>query len=133
LLLSDDGNAYDPNSIAIDYGEAFYRNHPCASTRPIYQRGKWISTESDVPLVSVVMPFTCSNLPYIAESILSVQHQTLQQFELVIVSDAFNDESVMKSLTIMTASDRRIHIVFIPERLALAGARTVGFANSRAA
>ncbi|MDG6080288.1 glycosyltransferase family 2 protein [Erythrobacter litoralis] len=79
------------------------------------------------PQISVVMP-VYNVEAYIEEAIQSVLDQTFENFELIIVDDGGNDNSMAIAAAF---SDDRIKIVR-QENRGLAGARNTGIANSSA-
>lgn len=66
--------------------------------------------------------------PHLAEAIQSIIHQTLQDFEFLIINDASTDESVA---LIKNFADPRIRLISSPNRLKLSGALNLGLDNAR--
>lgn len=84
-------------------------------------------TTAPTPAISVVMP-VYNVRRYVAEAVQSVLAQTMADFELIIVDDGGNDDSIA---ICRTFDDPRIRIVAQANR-GLAGARNTGILAARA-
>ena len=85
--------------------------------------------ECSLPLVSVVMP-AYNAVRWIAETIVSVQRQTVQDWELLVIDDGSTDKtcSVVEQLA---TGDGRIKLVRCPSNQGVAKARNIGLDMSR--
>lgn len=81
------------------------------------------------PMVSVVMPAYNAER-YIEEAIRSVQSQTIQDFELIVINDCSKDstESIVRRLQ---KEDFRIHLISNTINLGVAQSRNKGFETSK--
>ncbi len=81
------------------------------------------------PAVSVIIP--CYNLAkWLPEAVASVQAQTTQDWEIVIVDDASPDNTAEVAAS-LAARDPRIRVLTNPTNLYLSGALNAGIAASR--
>lgn len=87
--------------------------------------------DNALPLVSVVMP-AYNAVRWIAETIVSVQRQTVQDWELLVIDDGSTDQtcSVVEQLA---AGDPRITLVRCEANQGVAKARNLGMDLSRGA
>lgn len=85
--------------------------------------------ENTPPLVSVVMPAYNAER-FIEEAILSVIHQTLTDWELIVVDDCSQD-ATPAIVERRAAQDSRIVLVRLEKNLGVAAARNQGFARCR--
>ena len=84
---------------------------------------------SDAPEVSVVSAvYNCA--PYIADAIRSLQYQTLEAWELLLVDDASTDDTVAVAEA-MAREDARIRIIRRETNGGPAAARNAGIAEAR--
>ena len=84
---------------------------------------------SDGPEVSVVSAvYNCA--PYIADAIRSLQYQTLDSWELLLVDDASSDDTVAIAEA-MAREDARIRIIRREKNGGPAAARNAGIAEAR--
>jgi len=81
------------------------------------------------PLVSVIIP-TRNRCNYVAEAIDSILQQTLQDFELIVVDDACDDDTPAL-LCARAAQDKRIQVVRTPQNLGCNKARNLGLSRAR--
>ncbi|MBH12474.1 glycosyltransferase family 2 protein [Leeuwenhoekiella palythoae] len=81
------------------------------------------------PLVSIVTP-SYNSEKYIAETIASVQQQTVTDWELLIVDDASSDATVTK-IKRLQAEDSRIKCFSLKENKGPAHARNLGIQKAR--
>jgi len=81
------------------------------------------------PLVSVIIP-TRNRCNYVAEAIDSILQQTLQDFELVVVDDACDDDTPAL-LCARASQDKRIQVVRSPKNLGDNKARNLGLSRAR--
>jgi glycosyltransferase involved in cell wall biosynthesis len=75
-------------------------------------------------LVSIITP-TFNSAPYIAETIQSVQNQTYQHWELIIVDDGSSDETV-SIIQQIQKTEHRIQLVIQPKNVGPAVTRNNG-------
>jgi glycosyltransferase involved in cell wall biosynthesis len=89
-------------------------------------------TEARLPRISVVV--TCYNCrDYIAAAIRSVAHQTLRDFECVIVDDASTDDSVaVVEQTLADLADSRFRYIRLDRNVGQTGATRRGLAETNA-
>ena len=80
------------------------------------------------PLVSVIMP-TYNRQTIIKKAIDSVLNQTYSNFELIIIDDASEDDTVEYLKT--NFDDERIRIICNAENRRCSGARNVGLRNAK--
>ncbi len=79
-------------------------------------------------MVSVIMP-AYNSAKYITESIASVQHQTMENWELLIVDDGSTDNTAQVIAPLLT--DSRIHYYSLPEHKGAACARSMALRNAK--
>ena len=89
-------------------------------------------TEARLPRISVVV--TCYNCrDYIAAAIRSVAHQTLRDFDCVIVDDASTDDSVaVVQQTLAELADSRFRHIRLDKNVGQTGATRRGLAETNA-
>lgn len=89
-------------------------------------------TEATLPRISVVV--TCYNCrDYIADAIRSVAHQTLRDFDCVIVDDASTDDSVaVVQQTLEALADSRFRHIRLEKNVGQTGATRRGLAETHA-
>lgn len=85
--------------------------------------------ENTRPLVSVVMPAYNAER-FIEEAILSVVHQTVTDWELIVVDDCSQD-TTCAIVERLAAQDSRIVLIRLERNLGVAEARNRGFARCR--
>lgn len=91
-------------------------------------RREFVSFHEPRPQVTVIV--TCHNLAkYLPAALASVQAQTLQDWECLVVDDASTDNTAQ--VVAAGGWDARIQYLRTPENLKLSGARNYGFANAR--
>jgi len=81
------------------------------------------------PLISVIIP-TRNRCSYLAEAIDSILQQTLQDFELIVVDDACDDDTPAL-LRARAAHDKRIQFIRTQINLGCNKARNLGLSNAR--
>lgn len=88
--------------------------------------------EIKLPTVSVIV--TCFNCrDYIADAVRSVTHQTLRDFECVIVDDASTDDSAaVIQQVLVELGDARFSMVRLERNVGQTGATRCGLARTRA-
>lgn len=89
-----------------------------------------LSTSSDAPLVSIVMPLW-NRATVVRQAIESVQEQTHQDWELIVVDDGSTDDSVAV-VTGIARFDPRIRVIEAEHR-GVSAARNSGLAAARGA
>ncbi|PKJ56058.1 glycosyltransferase family 2 protein [Bacillus sp. SN10] len=90
---------------------------------------KCLSAHNKAPHVSVITPsYNC--IRFIGETILSVQNQSYENWEMIIVDDASTDESVTKIKEIIEG-DSRIRLVSLKENIGAAKARNIAIQEAR--
>ncbi len=89
-------------------------------------------TDARLPSISVVV--TCFNCrDYIADAIRSVAHQTLRDFECVVVDDASTDDSAaVVQQTLDELADSRFRLIRLDRNVGQTGATRRGLAETRA-
>ena len=86
------------------------------------------ASQTHAPLVSVIIP--CYNQArFLPEAVHSLQAQTYQNWECLIINDGSTDETA-KAATALVAADSRLRLISQPNR-GLAGARNRGLAEAR--
>ncbi len=88
-----------------------------------------LDTTNRSPIVSIVTPFYNSGLEF-EETAISVFHQSLQQWEWLIVNDGSNDPKALKILDKYRNIDPRIKIIDHGFNRGLSAARNTGFKYS---
>lgn len=83
---------------------------------------------ASAPLVSVIMPAYCSG-DVISRSIGSVEAQTVEDWELLVVDDCSPDDTYERLLSLSTA-DRRIRVFRTSENSGPAAARNIALENA---
>jgi len=83
---------------------------------------------SEIPLVSIVTP-SFNSEKFIAETIASVQNQTVADWELLIIDDASSDDTVAH-IKKLQAEDPRIKCFPLSENKGPANARNLGIKNA---
>lgn len=82
------------------------------------------------PKVSVIV--TCHDLGrYLPDALESVQAQTLQDFECIVVDDASTDNTPELARNFVNSANEKFSYQRTPENLKLSGARNFGFAHAR--
>ncbi|MDB5488076.1 MAG: hypothetical protein JWQ58_1791 [Reyranella sp.] len=89
-------------------------------------------TDAKLPRISVVVTcFNCSD--YIADAVRSVAHQTLRDFDCVIVDDASTDDSAaVVQRTLDELADSRFRLIRLEKNVGQTGATRRGLAETRA-
>lgn len=84
---------------------------------------------NEEPLVSVIMATYNEPVDIIGKAVKSILNQTFQDFELLILDDSTNQESIsyIDSLNIYP----KVKVIRKPERMGLSGARNVGIQSAR--
>ena len=72
------------------------------------------TAERAVPLISVILP-VCNGEPYLPQAVRSIQHQTLRDFELLIIDDGSTDGS-LSYLATAARRDPRISVIANPRK-----------------
>ena len=109
----------------VDKNRSYYRSD--SSIIRNLTTGKRPSPETGAsPLVTVAIS-TCNRAPFLREAIRSVQMQTFQDFEIVIVDDGSTDET--RSVVAAFADPRIIYIH--QESAGISAARNLALENSR--
>lgn len=80
------------------------------------------------PLVSIIVPVYNAER-FIEETIASVQAQTYENWELILVDDVSSDNSALL-ITQMQKDDKRIKLIFLEKNSGAAIARNKGLANA---
>ncbi len=78
-------------------------------------------------LVSVIMPLY-NKSKYVEEAINSILCQTYKKFELIIIDDCSNDDSVRK---VKEFNDKRIKLIELDKNMGVSYATNVGIKNSQ--
>ncbi|HKJ63748.1 MAG TPA: glycosyltransferase family 2 protein, partial [Hyphomicrobiales bacterium] len=82
-----------------------------------------------MPKVSIITPaFNASR--FIAETVASVQHQTIKDWEMLIADDCSTDET-RDIVARITANDRRIKLLPLSEHAGVAGCRNGALSEAR--
>ena len=82
------------------------------------------------PLVSIVMPIYNSET-YLDEAILSIIHQTYQNWELLVINEFGSNEEGKRIINRYTAIDSRIRLIQNSERLGIAESLNEGLRQAR--
>ena len=90
---------------------------------------KCLSAHNKAPHVSVITP-SYNSIRFIGETIVSVQNQSYENWEMIIVDDASTDESVTKIKEIIEG-DSRIRLVSLKENIGAAKARNIAIQEAR--
>lgn len=89
---------------------------------------KCLSAHNKAPHVSVITP--SYNSIFIGETILSVQNQSYEEWEMIIVDDASTDQSLAKIKEIIEG-DSRIRLLSLKENVGAAKARNIAIEEAR--
>lgn len=84
---------------------------------------------SDAPLVSVITP-ACNAEAFIAETIASVQAQTLSDWEMLVADDASGDRTA-EIVAGLAAQDPRVRLIRLERNGGVARARNAALAEAR--
>ncbi|HDR7795232.1 TPA: glycosyltransferase family 2 protein [Bacillus luti] len=90
---------------------------------------KCLSAHNEAPYISVITP-SYNSLRFIDETILSVQNQSYENWEMIIVDDASTDHSAVKIKTIIEG-DSRIRLLSSKENIGAAKARNMAIKEAR--
>lgn len=82
------------------------------------------------PLISILLA-SYNEQSYIAESIRSIQNQTLENWELIIIDDCSSDETV-KIIKNFLKIDNRIKLIINKKNLGLAASLNIALRNAKA-
>lgn len=82
------------------------------------------------PAVAIITPYYNAG-PFFAETVAAVMHQTLQQWEWVIVNDGSTDEASLSALAPLRSGDPRVCVIDGPNR-GPSAARNAGVAATSA-
>lgn len=80
------------------------------------------------PLISIIMP-SFNSEQFIDQAILSIQQQTYQEWELLIIDDCSEDQTV-KIVEELSSKDNRIKLSVLEENQGAAVARNTGLKNA---
>lgn len=88
-----------------------------------------LSVRSEAPYVSIITP--CYNsLRFIGETIASVQNQSYENWEMIIVDDASTDHAVAKIKEVIK-EDSRIRLLLLKENIGTAKARNIAIKEAK--
>ncbi|WP_454015717.1 glycosyltransferase family 2 protein [Bacillus sp. Marseille-Q7846] len=90
---------------------------------------KCLLAHNKTPHVSVITP-SYNSIRFIGETILSVQNQSYENWEMIIVDDASTDQSATKIKEIIEG-DSRIRILSLKENVGAAKARNLAIEEAR--
>ncbi len=90
---------------------------------------KCLSAHNKAPHVSVITP-SYNSIRFIGETILSVQNQSYENWEMIIVDDASTDQSAAKIKEIIEG-DSRIRLISLKENVGAAKARNLAIEEAR--
>ncbi|HDR4419424.1 TPA: glycosyltransferase family 2 protein [Bacillus cereus] len=90
---------------------------------------KCLSAHNKVPHVSVITP-SYNSIQFIGETVLSVQNQSYENWEMIIVDDASTDQSLEK-IKELIEGDSRIRVLSLKENGGAAKARNLAIAEAR--
>lgn len=90
---------------------------------------KCLSVHNETPRVSIITP-SYNSLPFIGETITSVQSQSYENWEMLIVDDASTDHSAVK-IKEMIEGDSRIRLLSLNENMGAAKARNIAIKEAR--
>jgi|GEM_PF-273256 len=82
-------------------------------------------------LLSIVVPTYKTPLQYFHEMVASVQAQTYDNWELLIVDDASDDAELHDAIRMYAESDSRIHYKLLDANIGISGATNVAFSMCR--
>lgn len=90
---------------------------------------KCLSAHNKAPHVSVITP-SYNSIRFIGETILSVQNQSYEDWEMIVVDDASTDQSLAKIKEIIKG-DSRIRLLSLKENVGAAKARNLAIKEAR--
>lgn len=88
-----------------------------------------VASAHDTPIVSVVIP-AYNAAGFIARAIASVQAQTLQTLEIIVVDDVSTDDT-LAVVSLLAEADARIRLIRSPQNGGPSAARNLGFAAAK--
>ena len=100
-----------------------FGNTPVSSQRPPFDYEP--AEQAVVPSVSVIVPYYNTGAIF-AETVQSVQLQSLQSWEMVIVNDGSDDPQALQVLDGYRNADSRIRVIDLETNKGLPGARNAG-------
>ncbi|MGF9965821.1 glycosyltransferase family 2 protein [Bacillus rhizoplanae] len=89
----------------------------------------YIPKSNTYPCVSVITP-SYNSARFITETIQSVQQQTYEQWEMIIIDDGSTDDSV-SIITEYIKNDSRIRLLSLKQNVGIAAARNIGLKEAR--
>jgi len=107
-----------------------FQNTPAGERKGTWRYAAAANGDSRV-LVSIVTPFFNPG-PVFAETVLSVQRQSWQLWEWIIVDDGSTDGASVAALANAAAQEPRIRTIRLPENRGLSAARNRGLAEAKA-
>lgn len=90
---------------------------------------KCLFAYNKAPHVSVITP-SYNSIQFIGETVLSVQNQSYENWEMIIVDDASTDQSLAKIKEIIEG-DSRVRLVSLKENVGAARARNIAIKEAR--
>lgn len=105
-----------------------YENTPISRQRPLLPHVP--EDSSDVPFLSIVTPFFNAGGTFV-ETMQSVQCQTFQQWEWIIVDDASTSQDGTHILESLRSRDSRVKVVTHPRNLGPSAARNTGYREAQ--
>jgi glycosyltransferase involved in cell wall biosynthesis/GT2 family glycosyltransferase len=113
----------------IDPAVPDFTNTPATSTRP---RFDYTPDDRDpAPALTIVTPFFNTDPEIFGETVISVQRQSLQQWEWLIVDDGSTRDDSRELLSNLRGSDPRIRVLFQGANRGPASARNAGVSHAR--
>ena len=109
----------------IDPTDPDFENSPVSERRPRYAYE--LAGRPEPSLVTIVTPFFNAG-PVFRETVDSVQRQSFQQWEWVIVNDGSTNSEALALLAEYERAESRIRIIHHPHNRGLSAARNSGFA-----
>ncbi|KFM99844.1 glycosyltransferase family 2 protein [Bacillus clarus] len=88
-----------------------------------------LSVHNEAPYVSIITP-SYNSLRFIGETIASVQSQSYENWEMLIVDDASTDHSAAK-IKEMIKEDSRIRLLLLKENIGAAKARNIAIKEAK--
>ncbi len=105
-----------------------FENTPVSEKRPFYLYK--LKDANSQAFVTIVTPFYNTGEVFY-ETAKSIENQSFQQWEWLIINDASTDENSLKILDEFRKRDPRIRVIDHPKNMGLSASRNTGFKNAK--
>ena len=114
----------------IDPNNPDYANTPASPQRPAYNYAPALSNAA--PAATIVTPFYNNTGPIFYETARSIERQSFQQWEWLIINDASTRPEALAILNEYRQRDPRIRVIDMPTNHGPSAARNLAFREARA-